>query len=153
MEDIEREDKELEDLEALIAKRIPKGPVGSEYEGKAPFKCFSCNKIGHFASRCPERAARNQERFMRNYKPNPEYNNRPRFRRNEDKSCYYVGDDDFSITDNDDDDDEPVSGSDNGSSGKDWVFIAIKDDSSEPVIDTNHTKEKALAAKIEEKDE
>lgn len=61
MEDIERENKEIEELEALIARRIPKGLVGSKYEGKVPFKCFSCNKIGHFASRCPKRAARNHE--------------------------------------------------------------------------------------------
>lgn len=87
---------------------------------------------------------------MRNYKPNPKYHSILRFRMNKDKSCYYAGDDDFGITN---DDDEPVSGSGNAIFDKDWVFIAIKDDSPEPIIDTTHTEEKALAAKIEEKDE
>lgn len=140
MEEIEKEERELEELEALIARRIPKGPIGSKYEGKVPFKCFSCNEIGHFASRCPERATRNHERFVRNYMPNFEYQRRPRFRRNKDKSCYYAGDDDFGISD---DDDEPMSGSGNGaSSDKDWIFIAIKDDSPKSFIEETHTKEK-----------
>ncbi|GLJ54156.1 hypothetical protein SUGI_1160380 [Cryptomeria japonica] len=73
MEDIEREERELEEMETLIARRIPKGPTRNKYEGKVPFKCFSCNKIGHFSSRCPERAARNHEIFVKSYKPNLEY--------------------------------------------------------------------------------
>lgn len=48
-----KEDEEIEQLESLFSRRVPKGSTGSKYEGKAPFKCFSCNKIGHFASRCP----------------------------------------------------------------------------------------------------
>ncbi|GLJ28094.1 hypothetical protein SUGI_0551600 [Cryptomeria japonica] len=78
------------------------------------------------------------------YKPNLEYQSRTRLRRNKNKSCYYSGDDD---------DDEIVSGIDNGSFDKDWAFIAIKDDSLEPFIETTHIEEKALASKIEEKDE
>lgn len=55
---MKREDDEFEQLEALFARRVPKGPIGSNYEGKTPFKCFACNKIGHFASRCLERNSR-----------------------------------------------------------------------------------------------
>lgn len=46
----EEQERELYELEALIARRLPKG-VG-KYDEKLPLKCFSCNKIGHFASRC-----------------------------------------------------------------------------------------------------
>lgn len=45
-----KEDEEFEQLEALFARRVPIGPTGSKYEGKTLFKCFACNKIGHFAS-------------------------------------------------------------------------------------------------------
>lgn len=54
--EIEEEEQELEKLEALISKRLPKG--AGKYEEKLPLKCFSCNKIGHFASRCLERVPR-----------------------------------------------------------------------------------------------
>lgn len=92
--------------------------------------------------------------ILSNYKRNLEYQVKPKYRNNKDKSCYYADDDDFGIAD-DYDDDEPISRSGNGSScrGKYWVFIAIKDESREPDNDTTHTEEKALAAKIEEKDE
>lgn len=54
--EIEEQERELDDLEALIAQRLPKG--ASKYDGKLPLKCFTCNKIGHFASRCLERMAK-----------------------------------------------------------------------------------------------
>lgn len=62
LEDMKREDDEFEKLEALFATRVPKGLVGSKYERKALFKCFACNKNGHFASRCPERNSIFEER-------------------------------------------------------------------------------------------
>ena len=83
LDDMKREDDEFEKLEALFARRVPKGPVGSKYEGKAPFKCFACNKIGHFASRCPERNSRFEERVKKSFKPNQ---NRYILKRN--KQCY-----------------------------------------------------------------
>lgn len=42
MKEMESEERELEGLEALISRRLPKG-VG-KYEGKLPLKIFSCNK-------------------------------------------------------------------------------------------------------------
>ncbi|GLJ55967.1 hypothetical protein SUGI_1201470 [Cryptomeria japonica] len=120
LEEIRRENEEREDLEALFARKMPKGPVGSKYEGKAPFKCFNCNKIGHMASRCPDRHARLKEEAKRTYKPNPEYQ-RYKFKKNRDKSCYYADEgviDEF--------DEEPI---DNG-----WDFIAITKDQLKPTI-------------------
>lgn len=129
LEDIRRENEELEELEALFARKMPKGPIGSKYEGKTPFKCFNCNKVGYMASRCPERHARLGEEAKRTYKPNPEYQ-RYRFKNNRDKSCYYV---DEGVTD--DSDEESVDNR--------LPFFAIKDDQPTPTIPP---VEQALAA-------
>lgn len=73
LEDIRRENEELEEIEALFARKMPKCPAISKYEDKAPFKCFNCNKIGHMVSRCPHRHSRLRDEAKRTYKPNPQY--------------------------------------------------------------------------------
>lgn len=76
MSKYEKERNEIKEeeqyLEVIVAKRLAKG-VG-KYEGKLRLKCFSCNKTGHFASRCLERVPRKP------YKP--------KFH----KRCYYAAD-------------------------------------------------------------
>lgn len=62
---MKREDDEFEKLETLFARRVPKGPVGCKCEGNTPFTCFASNNIGHFASRCPKRNSRFEERIKR----------------------------------------------------------------------------------------
>lgn len=44
------EEREQEELEALLAKRLPRGK--GKYKGKLPLKFFNCNVICHIASRC-----------------------------------------------------------------------------------------------------
>ena len=46
-------DSELDDIEAKFVRRLKKG--SRKYQGKLPFKCFKCGKIGHFASKCPHK--------------------------------------------------------------------------------------------------
>jgi hypothetical protein len=46
-------DSELDDIEAKFVRRLKKG--SGKYQGKLPFKCFNCGKIGHFSSKCPHK--------------------------------------------------------------------------------------------------
>lgn len=52
VENLLSEEMEQDGFEALIARRFPRGK--GKYKGKLPLKCFSCNKIGHIATRCPD---------------------------------------------------------------------------------------------------
>jgi hypothetical protein len=44
---------DIDEIEANFVKRLKKG-LG-KYQGKLPFKCFNCGKIGHFSSKCPHK--------------------------------------------------------------------------------------------------
>jgi hypothetical protein len=44
------EDSEPDEIEEKIVRRLKKG--SDKYQGKFPFKCFNCGKIGHVASKC-----------------------------------------------------------------------------------------------------
>jgi hypothetical protein len=46
-------DSELDEIEEKFVRRLKKG--SRKYQGKLPFKCFNCGKIGHFSSKCPHK--------------------------------------------------------------------------------------------------
>lgn len=58
-----------------------------KYKGMLPFRCFRCGKIGHIATRCPEKG--NRQKFKEN---------KGKFN----KKAYYVKDD-VVISDNESD--------------------------------------------------
>jgi hypothetical protein len=44
---------ELDEIEAKFVRRLKKG--SGKFQGKLPFKCFNCGKIGHFSFKCPHK--------------------------------------------------------------------------------------------------
>jgi hypothetical protein len=56
----------LEDDEevANFVKRLNKGTNG-RYRGKIPLICFNCDRIGHFANKCPHKKNRNDEGYSK----------------------------------------------------------------------------------------
>ncbi|GLJ40699.1 hypothetical protein SUGI_0840630 [Cryptomeria japonica] len=113
-------------------------------EGDPTFKIAKLDgyRISHFASRCPERNARFEERVKKSFKPNQ---NRYRFKKS--KQCYI--EDEEGVTDDSGDELEEDSTSGSGY-GKEWVFYTLKEDEPEPII---KNEEKALTAKVEDKNE
>ena len=55
-EDEDALDEDLEVIEALLARRLPKGK--GKYKGKIPLVYFSYEEVGHIAARCPNREGR-----------------------------------------------------------------------------------------------
>ncbi|GLJ36684.1 hypothetical protein SUGI_0738180 [Cryptomeria japonica] len=87
----------LIDLEALLAKRLPRGT--GKYKGKLPLKCFSCNKIGHIAANSPN--SDSKEKFKK-------------YKEKWKKQCYVAVDEGVTNEESEDDDNEEI------------VFVVVK---------------------------
>ena len=57
--DSDTDDEDIEELEALLAKRFHKGK--GKYKGKMPIIYFNCHEVGHIAARCPEKKNRDEK--------------------------------------------------------------------------------------------
>lgn len=99
------DDDDLVDLEALLAKRIPRGT--SKYKGKLPLKCFAWNKIGHIAANCPNGENKYKREKFKKYKGKGK------------RDCLVSINSGISDEECDDDD------------GEDIVFVAIKEEISD----------------------
>jgi hypothetical protein len=47
------EESEIDEIEEKFVRILKKG--SGKHQGKFPFKCFNCGKIGHFPSKCPHK--------------------------------------------------------------------------------------------------
>jgi len=54
-----------EEDEVNFVKNLEQGT--GQFEGKLPFKCFSCGRVGHYAARCPYNKGKMSEEGNRSY--------------------------------------------------------------------------------------
>lgn len=95
-EDEDGSSDDLEFIEALLARRFPKGK--GKYKGKIPLIFFSCEEVGHIATRCPNREGK-EENKNENYKGKKDFKSYKDYKDKGKKSYYMAKDSDSSEED------------------------------------------------------
>ena len=82
-------DSDLEIVEALLAKKYSKGR--GKYKGKIPLICFSCEEIGHIATRCPNKESKDEKKSHK-YKGKKEFKGHKSYKDKGKKTCFMAKD-------------------------------------------------------------
>ena len=59
--DSETNDEDIDELEALLARRFHRGK--GKYKGKMSIIFFNCHEVGHIATRCPKKKKIRDEKY------------------------------------------------------------------------------------------
>ena len=111
--DSEIDDEDIEELEALLAKKFHRGK--GKYKGKMPIICFNCHEVGHISARCPKKKNKD-EKYGDKYKSRRDDDNKS-YKDKGKKSCY--------IAEKDSDDES------SNSEEIEVVYVSLKDDSND----------------------
>jgi hypothetical protein len=133
---------ELDEIEAKFVRRLKTG--SGKYNGKLPFKCFNCGKVGHFANKCPHKGKEQNSAYEERF-PKKKYNKENKYKNNKKSLCI----------NNDDSTETSDSESSHENQEDDFMLMAIEElepNCSENDMDAEVDMEGELIGALEEID-
>jgi hypothetical protein len=133
---------ELDEIEAKFVRRLKTG--SGKYNGKLPFKCFNCGKVGHFANKCPHKGKEQNSAYEERF-PKKKYNKENKYKNNTKSLCI----------NNDDSTETSDSESSHENQEDDFMLMAIEElepNCSENDMDAEVDMEGELISALEEID-
>jgi FtsZ-binding cell division protein ZapB len=135
-------ESELDEIEAKFVRRLKTG--SGKYNGKLPFKCFNCGKVGHFATKCPHKGKEQNSAYEERF-PRKKYNKENKYKNNKKSLCI----------NNDDSTETSDSESSHENQEDDFMLMAIEElepNCSENDMDAEVDMEGELICALEEID-